>query len=248
MSHKEIALKEGAVFITDAHYSFKHEQLLGFLRDLKEKKIPASQLVLMGDIFDLLFGHIEVTHERNREVVDLVNDLSREIEIIYLEGNHDFNLASIFPGIQLFALLEQPVSVRYEGLSIGLAHGDFGGDAGYRLYTALIRNEVIQKVLNLIDRLGGHFIIKGLDQKLANKDDCKTTEDFEKKIRKHLEAVDLDRYDYFIEGHYHQNRSFDIGRCRYINPAAFACGLHYYILEHTPSSLLKEMQYQGGQK
>ncbi|OQX60103.1 MAG: hypothetical protein B5M52_01050 [Helicobacteraceae bacterium 4484_230] len=248
MFRKEIVLKDGAVFVTDAHYSFKHGQLLGFLRDLKERKISASQLVLMGDIFDLLFGHIAITRERNREVVDLINALSREMEIIYLEGNHDFNLASVFPDVKLFALSDQPVSARYKDLNIGLAHGDFGGDAGYRLYTAMIRNDTIQRVLNLTDRLGGHFIIKALDQKLADKDDCKVTEDFEKKIKKHLEAVDLEYYDYFVEGHYHQGRGFNIGGCRYINPAAFACGGHYYVLEPTPTSLIKEMQYQDGQK
>jgi N-acetyl-gamma-glutamylphosphate reductase len=49
MFHK---LQDGALLIADAHYpNHKKEQFLALLQDIKEGKIRAKQLILMGDIF-----------------------------------------------------------------------------------------------------------------------------------------------------------------------------------------------------
>ncbi|EAH5875068.1 UDP-2,3-diacylglucosamine diphosphatase, partial [Campylobacter coli] len=47
----------------------------------------------MGDIFDLLIGEISATHEFAKPYIKLLEELALKMEIIYLEGNHDFNLA-----------------------------------------------------------------------------------------------------------------------------------------------------------
>ncbi len=245
MSLSPLTLQEGAILIADAHYSFKHPALLEFIRDISTKKILTTQLLLMGDIFDLLFKDIAITQERNREVIDLLNALSKEIDVIYLEGNHDFNLQDVFPEVQVFPLNQQPVDAQWNGQRIGLAHGDLGGETGYKVYTALIRNHLIQKMLNSIDSLGNHFIINALDDKLKKKEDCRSIEGFETYVKKHLSQVDLNRYDYFIEGHFHQNAQFDIEKCRYINLAAFACHEHYFVVQSEQmQSILRDMVFQ----
>ena len=233
MSRNPLALREGAIFLSDAHYSFKHEELLAFLKALRAQKIQTPQLILMGDIFDLLFGGIPKTVERNKEVVELINTLSDNIEIIYLEGNHDFNLASIFPGVQVFGLKEQPLSCTYKKQRVALAHGDFDAPLGYRLYSAVIRNPIVLRSLSFLNKVGREFILNALDDKLSRKDDCQQMHTFEAYISKHLSQQDLSQYDLFIEGHYHQNVSFDIGACCYVNLPAFACGLYYMRLEGT---------------
>ncbi len=227
MSHSALKLLEGAVFLSDAHYSFKHKELHDFLKAIRSQQIQTPQLILMGDIFDLLFGGIPHTVERNREVVDLINTLSDNIEIIYLEGNHDFNLAPIFPGVRIFPIKEQPVACELSGQSVALAHGDFDGPLGYRLYTAVIRNPSVLRFLSMLDTLGRHFIINALDKKLAHKNDCHSMYTFEQYVAKHLSKKNLSRYTMFIEGHHHQNHAFNIGECRYVNLPAFACGLGY---------------------
>jgi UDP-2,3-diacylglucosamine hydrolase len=230
MSPKPLKLLEGALFISDAHYSYKHKELLDFLKAVRSQEISTPQLIFMGDIFDLLFGGIPYTAERNREAVDIINTLSDNIEIVYLEGNHDFNLASIFPGVKIFTIDEQPLTAEYRGQVVALAHGDFDGPLGYRLYTAIIRNRLVLRFLSILDTMGKNFIIKALDKKLARKDDCQEMYTFEKFIIKHLAKQDISRFELFIEGHHHQNCSFAIGKCHYVNLPAFACGSGYMVL------------------
>jgi len=227
MSPKPLKLLEGAVFVSDAHYSFKHKELFDFLKAVRSQKIQTPQLILMGDIFDLLFGGIPYTVERNQKVVDLINTLSDNIEIIYLEGNHDFNLASIFPGVRVFSIRQQPVACEYKGEPVALAHGDFDAPLGYRLYTAVIRNPFVLRFLSFLDTIGNRFIIKALDKKLARKDDCQKMTTFEAYITRHLVKQDLSRYSLFIEGHHHQDEAFVIDGCRYVNLPALACGRGY---------------------
>lgn len=231
MSHKPLRLKEGAIFLSDAHYSFKHRELIGFLKALRSQTIQTPQLILMGDVFDLLFGNIPATIARNQEAVDLINTLSDNIEIVYLEGNHDFNLSAIFPGVEVYPIKQQPVICSYKEESVALAHGDFNGPLGYRIYTALIRNPVVLSLLNLINKIGKQCILKALDDKLKHKDDCHKMHSFEQFVEKHLGAVELAGHTMFIEGHHHQNRSFQLKNCRYINLPAFACGRHYMRLD-----------------
>ena len=225
MSHNLLTLQEGAIFIGDAHYSFKHKELLDFLKALRQQKVQTPQLILMGDVFDLLFGGIPKTVERNQEAVDLINTLSDNIEIIYLEGNHDFNLEKIFPGAKVFGIKDQPLECSYQGDKMALAHGDFNGAFGYRLYTMLIRSPLVLKSLSFFNRIGGEFILNGLDRKLGRKDDCHEMYTFEKYIRNHLRGVDLTQFRFFIEGHHHQDKHFMIEECTYVNLPAFACGL-----------------------
>jgi len=55
MYHK---LQKGAILLADAHYpNHKKEEFVSFLEEIKTKKLFASQLILMGDIFDLLVGN-----------------------------------------------------------------------------------------------------------------------------------------------------------------------------------------------
>ena len=228
MSHNPpIKLLEGALLIGDAHYSFKHHEFLGFLKALKAQEIQTPQLILMGDLFDLLFGPIAKTHERNQEAIDLINTLSDNIEILYLEGNHDFELKALFNGVRCFGIKEQPLVCEYNGEKVGLAHGDFNGTYTYRFYTNLIRKPMILKILNLLNSIGANFILNALDQKLQRKHDCQKLGDFETYVTKHLSSIDLLTHAMFIEGHHHQDRAFVIEGCRYINLPAFACGNSY---------------------
>ena len=88
MSHN-LKIKEGAFVIADAHYSHLRPKLLFLIKDIHSKKLEATQLILMGDIFDALFGDVEYTLNVNAQMIKLINEISEFIEVIYLEGNHD---------------------------------------------------------------------------------------------------------------------------------------------------------------
>jgi len=241
MSHK-INILEGAYIVSDAHYSQERPGLLNFLKDIHSQKLPATQLILMGDIFDALFGSVPYTIKKNNEAINLINEISLRIEVIYLEGNHDFNLKKVFLNIKIFTISEQPVEAYYNEKKILLAHGDIEGNFGYEIYTILIRNPILLIILGKIDSIFSHFILKKLSVYLGKKDDCKEFIAFEKFISNRL----LYKYncDYFIEGHFHQNKSLKLEHFIYINLGAFACNQRYFVVNSLKEQeLLKEKTF-----
>jgi len=212
------------------------------MREIYTGRLRPTQLIFMGDIFDALFGGIPYTYEQNREVIELINHMATKIEVLYLEGNHDFNLEKIFPNIKVVPIKAQPLRGEYNGKKVLLAHGDFDGERGYRVYTALIRSRALLLFLKVVDDLLNHSIIKKIDSYLGKKDDCKEFVGFEEFIAKRLE--NKFRCSYFIEGHFHQNRSFQVASFEYINLGAFACNQRYFIVKSSQDKeLLQEERF-----
>lgn len=225
----DIELKKGAFVISDAHYSHIRPQFLDFLKAIQAKKLQPTQLILMGDIFDTLFGEVAYTQEINSQALQIINDISNEIEVVYLEGNHDFNLKKIFPKVKVFGIKQQPLKVTYDDKSILLAHGDIESPLLYNVYTSIIRNTFVITVLNIFDFISGHAIINRLDEYLSKKEDCKEFRGFREFIQSRIENKYI--CDYFIEGHFHQNKTLKFENYTYINLAAFACNQRYFIVK-----------------
>jgi len=245
MSHSKVTIKSGAFVIADAHYSSLRPELLEFIKAIASKKLLPTQLIFMGDVFDALFGNVTYTCEKNSEIIELINSISLEIEVIILEGNHDFNLKNIFLNAKIFTLAKQPVLCNFNEKRVYIAHGDFDVGIGYKIYTLLIRNSYLLWFLSLIDTLSSHHIIKKLDKKLDKKEDCKDFIGFENFILQRLE--DKYRCDYFIEGHYHQNRVLKLKNFSYINLAAFACNQRYFSVNLSQDKeLLEEKIFSKG--
>ncbi|WP_415396455.1 UDP-2,3-diacylglucosamine diphosphatase [Sulfurimonas sp. CS5] len=229
MYHSNFVLKEGAFVISDAHYSDLRPELLDFLKAIHTKQLRPTQLILMGDIFDTLFGEVAYTQEINSQATEILNDISNEIEVVYLEGNHDFNLKKIFPKVKVLGIKQQPLKVTFGDKSILLAHGDIESPLLYNIYTSIIRNTFVITVLNILDFISGHAIINRLDDYLSKKDDCKEFKGFREFIKSRIENKYI--CDYFVEGHFHQNKTLKFENYTYINLAAFACNQRYFIVK-----------------
>jgi UDP-2,3-diacylglucosamine hydrolase len=238
-----LEIKDGAFIISDAHYSDKRPELLAFIKDIHSKKLQPTQLILMGDIFDLLFGGIDKTIKANQIIVDLLNDISQDIELVYLEGNHDFNLKSIFKGAKVFKINAQPIECILNNKKTYLAHGDFNAPLGYKIYTSIIRNKVTIFILNIINYIFYDVILKKLEVHLDKKDDCKKIDNFKEIIKNRLESKF--ECEYFIEGHFHQNCQLKLKNFNYINLAAFACNQRYFTVKFANKELLQSNRYLG---
>ncbi len=244
MSHN-ITLQEGAILVADAHYSNKYPQFYAFLEAIESGKIKTGQLVLMGDMFELLFGVIKQTRKDNAKEIDLLNRLSKKIEIIYFEGNHDFGLQRIFPDILIFPLARQPQSAVFNEQKIELSHGDTKTPLGYQIYTKLIRNPWILSCIGLIDRLCSNCIIKWLKNRGEEKDPCYKIGVFEKIIHKRLKYLENETVDIVIEGHFHQNTNFKVYGFDYMNLASFACNQKYFIVQSNDKQFfLQETRFE----
>ena len=233
MSHKEVvALKDGAWLIADAHYTYYNSALYDFLVSLKDSELP-PQLILMGDIFDLLFGYAPNSIEPNLKMVDLLRGIGKKIEIIYLEGNHDFGLKPIFNNsIKVAPRTKQPLIMSANDKIVALHHGDIIQGVGYEIYTTLIRNRWINLALNSIDSFQKGVIVGWLESYNRQKELCLPIKNFKRIISKRLNTLKYKfGFNYWIEGHFHQNTQYVFGDTKYYNIPAFACSQSYIVIK-----------------
>ncbi len=238
-----IEIKEGALFISDAHDNASRDGFYHFLQDIQHHKIKTTQLFLMGDMFDLLVGQVTHTVKHYRKTINLINTLSKEIEIIYFEGNHDFNLQKMFPSVTIIPIQKQPLLCHFQNQTISLCHGDLYEDENYLRYTKIIRNPIPLSLLNLIDQTFGNFISKNILLKQQQKSICKKQPFFYTYIKQKLQKYDIgvSKIDFVCEGHHHQNEEFVFDTLRYKNFSSFACDKSYYQISFTDKIIFKEL-------
>ena len=210
-----INLKEDCIFISDAHYSDKNQELYNILRTEN-----SSMIIFMGDIFELLLGGIAQSIEDNEDLIYLINELSFSKEIIYLEGNHDFNLKNIFPNIKIYPIEQQPVIAYYQNKQIALSHGDTNISFSYDLYTKIIRNKNVLRIISFINTILGNKILNAVKESKEHKNKCYEIDNFESIAHDRMAHYEQ---DYVIEGHFHQDKEYKIGDKTYINLPAFVC-------------------------
>ena len=242
-----IDIHEGALFISDAHDNVTREAFYRFLCAIDEGEIETTQLFLMGDMFDLLIGEVDYTHRHYRKSIERLDRLSRKIEIHYIEGNHDFNLGSLFPHLRRYPIARQPIRCTFHGKKILLSHGDWCEGPRYRLYAAIIRNPLLLRLLDLIDRMRGNRISKSILKKQQHKYICRKIPDFYAYIKQKIEKYDIgiSKIDFVCEGHYHQNVEYRFAGTTYKNFASFACEKCYYRITFEDKVVFKELCLRG---
>ena len=199
------------------HYSTQ-EAILGRFERIQ----AGEQVILMGDIFEIMTPYIEACITYNRPLIAKIQSLSQRCEVIYLEGNHDFNLKSIFPNVQVIPLERQPLRCHYKTHRVYLAHGDcFIDSVAYKLFTLFIRNRFCLRGINALNRwLNNRLFLRVLHEKIQKPKTYKI-QDFKALVTDRVSRYPDDG-DIIIEGHYHQNESYNIDDKLYINLPTFA--------------------------
>ena len=210
-----LEIKADALFIADSHYPHHGDDFIALLKALEKGKCHASQLFLMGDNFDLLFGHNDYIQSFSHKAITLLQRLSLTLEIFYFEGNHDFCLAEIFPNIKVYTREEQPQFFRMGKQTVALSHGDkYATGMGYNLYSKLLRNKKTLMLLKPWEK----SIIDQRMQKLSQKHICHTFKGFEKRVEKIISSYSA-QANLIIEGHFHQGMVHK----HYISLPSLAC-------------------------
>lgn len=223
-----LSIKDGAIFVADSHFNIKNQEFLDFLQKIKAGKIKTSQLFLMGDMIDFISGESKYFIIQNKVIINILNELSNNIEIIYLEGNHDYNLESLFPNIMVIKREKQPLIGKLSNDKIiNLSHGDNFSDWKYNFYCIIIRNRYLLHFLNFIDI--NFFISKKIENGLLKKNICYRISDFEKIAKKRIENYNC---EIVVEGHFHQDIIYNFGDQKYINVPSLFCQKKYLKLEN----------------
>jgi UDP-2,3-diacylglucosamine hydrolase len=162
-----LSIKQGAIFVADSHFNEKNQEFLTLLEKIEKKEIETTQIFLMGDMIDFISSESRYFVKQNIEIIELLNKLSTTIEIIYLEGNHDYNLKSLFPNINVIKRENQPLFAKLGEKTVSLSHGDNFINWKYDLYCNFIRNTIFLRVMNFIDI--NFFISKKIEDALVKK-------------------------------------------------------------------------------
>lgn len=223
INNKLFTINDGAIFIADAHYNAQRNELVDILERILSGQISTTQLFLMGDIFDFLCSEAHYFVQINRKPIDLINQISKKLEVFYFEGNHDYNLQPLFPNVKVFQREKQPVEFSYINNKIFLSHGDIYTDKAYDIYCLIIRNSYLLKFLNLMDF--NNFITKKIESSLSKKIICKELSFFTQIVKKRISSYP--NCNAIIEGHFHQNKYILSENIHYFNlPSAF-CSKSY---------------------
>ena len=218
--HKNI-ISDDAIFIADSHYNKNRKELELLLNKILSNQIKTSQIFLMGDMFDFLSFEIKYFSKINQNMINIINELSNKIEIIYFEGNHDFDIQKLFLNIKVISRENQYSKFNFNNQNVYLAHGDIFTPIIYNIFTTILRNKYFLKLLNTLDI--NSFISKYFENKLINKSICHDFDSFEEFAKTRKKSYGIDDNDLIIEGHYHQGNIFE----NYINIPSLACNNKY---------------------
>ncbi len=225
-------IKNGAVFIADAHEDVKKDDFYRFLQQIESKAIDTTQLFLMGDMFDLLVGKVEYSVKKYKKYIDLIERIALHVELFYFEGNHDFALSNLFENVKVIPIQLQPMKfVLEDDTLVYLSHGDRYSGFSYNTYTWLIRSPLLLTALNFINKKKDNYLSKRIEDDQLRKKLCTKIENFEDIINSKIPHYNAKQNSYIVEGHYHQNYNFSKNSINYINLAAFACNQSYFIVE-----------------
>lgn len=253
----DLELKSGAFFIADAHENEQRQGFLDFLRTLESGQIKTPQLILMGDIFEIFVGQVRPTHAFAATYVNLLESIATKgVEVLYVEGNHDFNLTKMFCKVRVFALKNQPLRLKskanlqakrakfsnnqvefigkgaeFKGISsVMLSHGDIFLAPLLSFALKSLRNPILLQALNLADKMLFGAILAKIKANQKKKNLFYQIKNFENLAKERYAKYRVDNA-LVIEGHYHQNAIFNTKECKYINLPTFAHERSFFVVE-----------------
>ena len=129
------------IIISDLHLGSEVSRASSAMRMLKSASF--NRLILLGDIFsDLNFGRLKKEHWRFLGYIRKLSNPKREIEVVWVEGNHDHGLSQVMShlvGIRVY----QEYAWEFEGKRHLAIHG-------HQFDRFLTRNRVLSQFLSVL--------------------------------------------------------------------------------------------------
>ena len=162
---------EGAVaLLGDAHLRESDGEVAAFVRFLDSLPRDVRTLAILGDLFAVWIGSPDLVRPHHREVVTALKSLrARGCSLLYVEGNHDFFLRSLY-GEDLFdRLATDALDLLLAGRRVHLAHGDLVNrrDHQYLAWRALSKNRLFFSAFSLLPAGARLGIAHRLEERLA---------------------------------------------------------------------------------
>ncbi len=238
-------------FASDQHFgapnaekSRKRELL--FVAWLDEIKSDATELFLLGDLFDFWFEYKKVIPKGFVRVLGKLAELSDSgIKIHFFIGNHDLWMRDYFEselGIQVY---HKPTKFTFNNRTFLIGHGDgLGpGDTSYKLMKKVFINPISKFMYRWLHpdvgvRLAQYLSLK--NRYISGAEDMAFLgAEKEALIVYCKEQYQLDKYDFFLFGHRHLPMEIDIANgSKYVNTGDWIKYYSYAVFDGEKLSLL----------
>lgn len=242
-------MSKRTLYVSDTHLGFRYSRARDLLRVLEREEY--DRLILVGDIFDIQQArkrpYIDEYHTR---VAKKLLKIARKKEVIYVLGNHDWDLVSVLPYTKSFAGVRLCKYYSYwtnrdgKPIHVGCIHGhqfdniprhlaivgDFFYNVGLRANSFLNR---IRKLLGL-----SYFSYSKWCKDKAKNMIAGVLNIHDKQIQFCLKY----EYDVLVTGHTHMPRIDAVsGDKLLVNTGAFV-EIATYVIEQNGRFELKEVQ------
>ena len=254
------------VFVSDAHFTGQEQEGMGmFLQFLESQVEGLGRLVILGDLFEFLFGFNAPARPKDGSippslfpfpeylpVFEALQRLAhRGIQITYIEGNHDFHLYSFF---QDWFKIEVDVypsgrEERLGGRPSFIAHGDLSNPVQwkYRFYRRFVKNPVTYRLIQWIGPRMTRAIAHRMSRESHQRYPAAGSQGMPATFRSFAHQKFLEGFDIVILGHSHfpekVEEEMEGRRCFYINAGDWV--MHRSYLRFSPPDHFELHQFTG---
>jgi UDP-2,3-diacylglucosamine hydrolase len=215
----------------DAASSLEREKII--VRFLDEIKNDASEVFLVGDMFDFWYEYRKVVPKGYTRLLGKLAELSDAgIALHFFVGNHDMWMKDYFQKELNIPVYYEPKEFERNGKKFLIGHGDgLGpGDKGYKFLKKIFRNPLCQWLFGILPP----FLGMGLANYLSRRSRAQTGASEETFLGENKEwlityskEILKEKYlDFFVFGHRHLAIDIRLSeKSRYINLGDW---IHYY--------------------
>jgi len=215
-------------FISDVHLGLyppeqsarREKWLVSWLDEIKQ---DASELYLLGDIFDYWHEYRHVVPRGHTRLLGKLAELSdMGIRLHYFTGNHDIWIYDYLPSEIGLTLYRHPVIREMDGYKFFIGHGDgLGpGDRSYKLLKAIFTNKVLQWLFARIHPNAAMTFGKRWSRSSRYAKgivaDPYLGDDREFQVVFAMQTLKKEHFDYFIFGHRHIPFMINLGNNSYV--------------------------------
>jgi UDP-2,3-diacylglucosamine hydrolase len=231
-------------FASDQHFGApdlvesKKRELL-FIKWLDSIKKEATELFLLGDLFDFWFEYKTVVPKGFIQVLSKLIELRNQgVKIHFFVGNHDLWMRDYFEKELGIKVYHKPTKFIFNDKTFLIGHGDgLGpGDTGYKLMKKVFINPIAKWMFRWLHpdigmRLAQYLSIK--NKYISGEEDLQYLGDEKENLVQFCrEEYKKTAYNYFIFGHRHLALEIEIAKnSTYINTGDWVSLFSYTVFD-----------------
>ena len=193
--------------IADIHLDFSDSREKFIIEFFRKIACKYNKIIILGDFFEFWVGLKNVLFfEYFNVLAELKKLRDKGIEIIFIEGNHDFNMGDFFAETLKIQVCEEYYSMNVNSKKFLFLHGDtinLKEDRFYSFLRLFLRSKFVKFLINNIPA----YMILKIAKKFSSTSRKYLYKDFDLKrvIDNYEKCAD---FDFIISGHYHLNFNY----------------------------------------